>query len=93
MCIRDSYLAMYFITFLRNGILTNLREDVYKKIVSMPISFFTEKKKGDVISRITADVLEIQGLISFGEITSTSFILISNSFVFISSSLISKVIL
>ncbi|MDC0377816.1 ABC transporter ATP-binding protein/permease [Flavobacteriaceae bacterium] len=55
-----NYLAMYFITFLRNGILTHLRGDVYKKIVSMPIAFFTEKKKGDVISRITADVLEIQ---------------------------------
>jgi len=55
-----NYLAMYFITFLRNGILTHLRVDVYKKIISLPISFFTEKKKGDVISRITADVLEIQ---------------------------------
>jgi len=55
-----NYLAMYFITFLRNGILTHLRGDVYKKIVSMPLAFFTEKKKGDVISRITADVLEIQ---------------------------------
>ena len=51
---------MFFITFLRNGILTNLREDVYKKIIGMPISYFTDKKKGDVISRITADVLEIQ---------------------------------
>ena len=55
-----NYLAMFFITFLRNGILTKLREDVYKKIISMPISYFTNKKKGDVISRITADVLEIQ---------------------------------
>ena len=55
-----NYLAMYFITFLRNGILTKLREDVYKKIIGMPISYFTNKKKGDVISRITADVLEIQ---------------------------------
>ena len=55
-----NYLAMFFITFLRNGILTNLREDVYKKIIGMPISYFTDKKKGDVISRITADVLEIQ---------------------------------
>jgi len=34
--------------------------DVYKKIIGMPISYFTDKKKGDVISRITADVLEIQ---------------------------------
>ena len=55
-----NYLAMYFITFLRNGILTHLRGDVYKKIISMPLAFFTEKKKGDVISRITSDVLEIQ---------------------------------
>ena len=55
-----NYLAMFFITFLRNGILTKLREDVYNKIIGMPISYFTNKKKGDVISRITADVLEIQ---------------------------------
>ena len=55
-----NYLAMFFITFLRNGILSKLREDVYKKIIGMPISYFTNKKKGDVISRITADVLEIQ---------------------------------
>ena len=41
---------MFFITFLRNGILTKLREDVYKKIIGMPISYFTNKKKGDVIS-------------------------------------------
>ena len=55
-----NYLAMFFITFLRNGVLTSLRENLYKKIISMPIPFFSEKKKGDVISRITADVLEIQ---------------------------------
>ena len=55
-----NYLAMFFITFLRNGVLTNLRVSLYKKIISMPLPFFSEKKKGDVISRITADVLEIQ---------------------------------
>jgi subfamily B ATP-binding cassette protein MsbA len=54
------YLAMFFITFLRNGVLTSLRENLYKKIISMPLPFFSEKKKGDMISRITADVLEIQ---------------------------------
>ena len=51
---------MYFITFLRNGILTNLREDVYKNNCKYAHIFFYKKKKGDVISRITADVLEIQ---------------------------------
>ena len=55
-----NYLAMFFITFLRNGVLTNLRENLYKKIISMPLPFFSEKKKGDVISRITADISEIQ---------------------------------
>jgi subfamily B ATP-binding cassette protein MsbA len=55
-----NYLAMYFITFLRNGVLKDLREDVYKKIIYLPLPYFSEKKKGDVISRITADVLEIQ---------------------------------
>ncbi len=55
-----NYLAMYFITFLRNGILKDLRNAIYDKIVSLPVSFYSEKKKGDVIARITSDVLEIQ---------------------------------
>ncbi|MDM9630584.1 ABC transporter ATP-binding protein [Robiginitalea aurantiaca] len=55
-----NYLAMYFITFLRNGILKDLRNAIYDKVVTLPISYYSEKKKGDVIARITADVLEIQ---------------------------------
>jgi len=55
-----NYLALFFITFLRNGILQNLRNDIFKKIVELPIAFYSEKKKGDTIARITADVLEIQ---------------------------------
>ncbi len=55
-----NYLAMYFITFLRNGVLKDVRNAMYKKIVELPISFFSEKKKGDVIARISSDVLEIQ---------------------------------
>ncbi len=55
-----NYLAMYFITFLRNGILRDIRDAMYEKIVSLPVSYFTEKRKGDVIARITSDVLEIQ---------------------------------
>ncbi len=55
-----NYLAMYFITFLRNGVLKDLRNAMYEKIVSLPISFYSEKRKGDVIARITSDVLEIQ---------------------------------
>lgn len=55
-----NYLAMFFITFLRNGVLKDIRNNMYKKIVDLPISFFSEKRKGDVIARITSDVLEIQ---------------------------------
>ena len=55
-----NYLAMYFITFLRNGVLKDIRNRMYEKIVELPLSFFSEKKKGDVIARITSDVLEIQ---------------------------------
>ncbi|HSR60872.1 MAG TPA: ABC transporter ATP-binding protein [Robiginitalea sp.] len=55
-----NYLAMYYITFLRNGVLKDLRNALYDKIVALPLSFYSEKKKGDVIARITSDVLEIQ---------------------------------
>lgn len=55
-----NYCAMYFITFLRNGVLKDIRNAMYKKALELPLSFFSEKRKGDVISRITADVLEIQ---------------------------------
>jgi subfamily B ATP-binding cassette protein MsbA len=55
-----NYFAMYFITFLRNGVLKDLRNAMYEKIVTLPISFYSEKRKGDVIARITSDVLEIQ---------------------------------
>ncbi|WP_222984488.1 ABC transporter ATP-binding protein [Flagellimonas meishanensis] len=55
-----NYLAMYFITFLRNGVLKDIRNKMYQKIVDLPVSFFSEKRKGDVIARITSDVLEIQ---------------------------------
>ena len=55
-----NYLAMYFITFFRNGILKDLRKKLFEKIISLPIPFYQQKKKGDVVSRITSDVIEIQ---------------------------------
>lgn len=55
-----NYLAMYFITFLRNGVLQDVRNAMYQKITDLPISYFSEKRKGDVIARVTSDVLEIQ---------------------------------
>jgi len=55
-----NYLAMYFITFLRNGVLKDIRNTLYDKIVNLPLSYFSEKRKGDTIARISSDVQEIQ---------------------------------
>ena len=54
------YLASYVITFLRTGIVKDLRDKLYSKIVELPISYFTEKRKGDIIARMTADVQEVE---------------------------------
>jgi len=56
----SNYIAMYFITFLRNGVLKDLRNALYKKTIELPLSHYSEKRKGDTIARITSDVLEIQ---------------------------------
>jgi len=56
----SGYLAMYFITFLRNGVLKDLRNELYAKTISLPLSYYSEKRKGDTIARISTDVLEIQ---------------------------------
>ena len=55
-----NYLAMYFIATLRNGMLKDIRDKIYLKITELPVSYFSEKRKGDIISRITSDVQEIQ---------------------------------
>ena len=54
-----SYLGFYFITFLKNGVLKDLRNELYNKTVSLPISYFTEKRKGDIMARIGSDVIEV----------------------------------
>ncbi len=55
-----NYLAMYNITKLRNGVLKDLRNVLYHKIIDLPISFYSEKRKGDVMARMLGDVGEIQ---------------------------------
>ncbi|NQX82398.1 MAG: ABC transporter ATP-binding protein [Flavobacteriaceae bacterium] len=54
------YLAKYYITFLRNGVIKSLRETLYSKILDLPISYYSEKKKGETINKVIADVMEIQ---------------------------------
>ena len=54
-----SYLGFYAITFLKNGVLKDIRNDLYHKTISLPISYFSEKKKGDIMARIGPDVIEV----------------------------------
>ena len=54
------YLASYSITFLRTGIVRDLRDELYHKVVTLPIAYFSEKRKGDIIARMTADVQEVE---------------------------------
>lgn len=56
----SNYLAMYFITFLRNGVLKDIRNALYHKIVTLPLAFYSEKSKGDTISRVSSDVNEVR---------------------------------
>lgn len=54
------YLAMYIVAPLRNGIIHDLRQAMYHKIVNLPLSFYSEEKKGDIMSRCTNDVQDIE---------------------------------
>ncbi|RYG54612.1 MAG: ABC transporter ATP-binding protein [Chitinophagaceae bacterium] len=54
------YLAMAAINVLRNGVLRDMRNTLYDKVIHLPLAFFSEKRKGDTISRISADVNEVQ---------------------------------
>ena len=56
----SNYLAMFYITFLRNGVLKDVRNELFNKVVSLPLSFYSEKRKGDTISRISGDVEEVR---------------------------------
>lgn len=54
------YLSSYFIIPMRNGIVRDIRRQMYDKILSLPIGFFTDQRKGDVMARISGDVTEIE---------------------------------
>ena len=54
------YLSSYFIIPMRNGIVRDIRQQMYSKILSLPIGFFTNERKGDVMARISGDVTEIE---------------------------------
>ena len=57
------YLSSYVLSPMRNSVMTRLRNDLYTKILSLPIGYFTEQRKGDLISRMTNDTSELEGTV------------------------------
>ena len=55
-----AYFGSYFMIPIRTGVLRDLRNLLYKKIIQLPIGFFTEERKGDIMSRMTSDVSEVE---------------------------------
>lgn len=58
-----AWLANYFMVPIRTGVLRDLRKQLYDKILSLPMGYFTEARRGDVISRMTNDVSEVEASI------------------------------
>lgn len=55
-----SYLAQWIMVPIRNGVIADIRDAIYRKILILPLSFFGVQKKGDIISRAITDVQEIE---------------------------------
>lgn len=58
-----TYLASYKSVGIRNGVVRDIRTQIYDKIIGLPIGYFTEERKGDIISRTTGDVQEVENSI------------------------------
>ena len=54
------YLALYFMAGVRNRIVRDYRNKIYNKILALPLSYFSDERKGDIISKMTNDVKEIE---------------------------------
>lgn len=61
-----SYLSEFCLIDLRSGVSRDFRVDIHNKILTLPVSYFTEKKKGDMLVRISSDVGEVEGNILNG---------------------------
>lgn len=54
------YLSRIYMANIRSGVVKDIRSNIYSKILILPLSFYSEEKKGDIISRITSDVQEVE---------------------------------
>lgn len=55
-----SYLGSYYVIPIRTGVLRDLRNSLYRKILKLPIGFFSNERKGDIMTRMTSDVVEVE---------------------------------
>jgi len=54
------YMSMLYMTYLNNGVLKDLRNEVYQKVISLNVSFFSGERKGDLMARMTTDIATIK---------------------------------
>ena len=54
------YAGMFWLSHIRSGILSHIRDDFYRKLIRLPLSFYTKQRSGDIVSRMGADVLEVE---------------------------------
>ncbi|MCY1722893.1 ABC transporter ATP-binding protein [Prolixibacteraceae bacterium Z1-6] len=59
-----TYLASFVLIALRNGVVYDIRSLIYKKIIGLPLGYFSEERKGDIMARITSDVQEVENSIA-----------------------------
>ena len=73
------YIGSLMLIYYRVGVAKDLRTSIYQKILTLPVSFFTEQRKGDMMSRMSNDVGEVEGSIlgSLVELVNSPFMLIS----------------
>lgn len=55
-----SYMSMYFLAPVRNGVVRDLRNKLFNRVLGLHMGYFYKKNKGDIISRLTADVQEVE---------------------------------
>ena len=73
------YIGSLMLIYYRVGVAKDLRTSIYQKILTLPVSFFTEQRKGDMMSRMSNDVGDVEGSIlgSLAELFNAPFMLIS----------------
>ena len=82
------YMSLYFLSPLRNGVLQTIRNKMFTKIIKLPLSYYSDERKGDIIARMTSDVQEIEVSIvsTFEVVFKDPFIIAFNLFALISIS-------